>query len=333
MKIGTVHLSGNVFLAPMAGVTDRAFREITKPFGAALMYTEMVSGKGLHYNSTRTGALLTVSEEEKPVAAQIFGHDPEIMGGIAAAALESGACMLDINMGCPAPKIVNNGDGCAMMKSPRLAGAVIRAVCRSVAAPVTVKIRAGWDDANKNAVEMAKIAEDSGAAAITVHGRTRAAFYSGRADWNIIREVKEAVSVPVIGNGDITDGKSAKKMLFETGCDGIMVGRAAQGNPWIFRQILHYFKTGEEMEAPPLSERIFTAKRHLRLLVLYKGEHRGVQEARKHMSWYLKGVCGAAPLRDQINKACSEAEMRAILSALPCGGERQKELTKKGLTF
>lgn len=316
MKIGTINLENNLFLAPMAGVTDKAFRMIAKPFGPALMYTEMVSGKGLHYHNKRTETLLEVTEQEKPVAAQIFGHDPQIMGEIANGALRYGAAIIDINMGCPAPKIVNNQDGCALMKNPTLAGQIIQAVCRSVSVPVTVKFRMGWDDAHINAVEFAKIAEASGAAAVTVHGRTREAFYSGTANWDIIRNVKESVKIPVIGNGDVTDGVSAKALLKQTGCDGIMIGRAAQGNPWIFQEILHYLKTGVSLPAPTLKERLETALQHLSLLVEFKGEHRGIQEGRKHMSWYLKGIPGCAPVRERLNRACTYEEMKAILESI-----------------
>lgn len=316
MKIGTINLENNLFLAPMAGVTDKAFRMIAKPFGPALMYTEMVSGKGLHYHNKRTETLLEVTEQEKPVAAQIFGHDPQIMGEIANGALRYGAAIIDINMGCPAPKIVNNQDGCALMKNPTLAGQIIQAVCRSVSVPVTVKFRMGWDDAHINAVEFAKIAEASGAAAVTVHGRTREAFYSGTANWDIIRNVKKSVKIPVIGNGDVTDGVSAKALLEQTGCDGIMIGRAAQGNPWIFQEILHYLKTGVSLPAPTLKERLETALQHLSLLVEFKGEHRGIQEGRKHMSWYLKGIPGCAPVRERLNRACTYEEMKAILESI-----------------
>ena len=297
MKIGNVELESNILLAPMAGVTDKAFRMIVKPFGPALMYTEMVSGKGLFYKSKKTADLLTADESEKPVAVQIFGHDADIMAEIANSALEYGAAVIDINMGCPAPKIVNNGDGCALMKSPETAAKVISAVCRAVDVPVTVKFRAGWDDKSINAVEFAKIAEQSGASAVTVHGRTREQFYSGTADLDIIKAVKAAVKIPVIGNGDIIDGGSAAHMLEYTGCDGIMVGRAAEGNPWIFKEISAYLKDGTVLPPPDLDERREVALKHLGLLVEFKGEHRGVLEGRKHMAWYFKGVSGGAVLR------------------------------------
>ncbi len=316
MKIGSVTLENNLFLAPMAGVTDKAFRMITKPFGPALMYTEMVSGKGLHYQNKRTGSLLECSAGERPVAVQLFGHEPEILAESAENALLGGAALLDINMGCPAPKIVNNGDGCALMKSPKLAGDIIAAVCKKSPVPVTVKFRAGWDNAHKNAVEFAKIAEANAAAAITVHGRTREAFYSGSADWDIIRQVREAVSVPVIANGDTRDEDSAASCLAQTGCHGLMIGRAAWGNPWIFREILHFLEIGERLSPPSLEERIDKALEHFDLLIQYKGEHRGVQEGRKHMSRYFLGIVGGSRLRDRINHAETPAEMRAILEAL-----------------
>ena len=314
MKIGKVELESNILLAPMAGVTDKAFRMIVKPFGPALMYTEMVSGKGLFYKSKKTADLLTADESEKPVAVQIFGHDADIMAGIANSALEYGAAVIDINMGCPAPKIVNNGDGCALMKSPETAAKVISAVCRAVDVPVTVKFRAGWDDKSINAVEFAKVAEQSGASAVTVHGRTREQFYSGTADLDIIKAVKAAVKIPVIGNGDIIGGGSAAHMLEYTGCDGIMVGRAAEGNPWIFKEISAYLKDGTVIPPPDLDKRREVALKHLGLLVEFKGEHRGVLEGRKHMAWYFKGVSGGAVLRTALNKAQKYDEMCGLIN-------------------
>lgn len=313
MKIGNLCLKNNILLAPMAGVTDKAFRMICKPFGPALMYTEMVSGKGLYYSSKKTAALLTADEAEYPVAAQIFGHEPEIMAEIASDALNYGAVMIDINMGCPAPKIVNNGDGCALMKSPETAGRIVESVCGAVDVPVTVKIRAGWDSEHINAVEMARIAEKSGAAAVTVHGRTREQFYSGRADLDVIKSVKEAVSIPVIGNGDITDGASAQHMLDYTGCDGIMIGREAEGNPWIFREIAVYIEEGRTVAPPSIDERLEVALKHFELLLKFKGERRGVLEGRKHMSWYFKGTVGGAALRERINKVETPEDMRSTL--------------------
>ena len=314
MKIGTLNLKNNIILAPMAGVTDKAFRLITKPFGPALMYTEMVSGKGLLYKNKRTEVLLEVLNFEKPTAAQIFGHEPEVMSEIAERSLEFGADMIDINMGCPAPKIVNNGDGSALMKNPELAGKIISAVRKSVNCPMSVKFRMGWDDDSINAVEFAKTAENNGADAITIHGRTRAQFYSGKANLEIIKKVKEAVKRPVIGNGDVHDGKSAKYMLDYTGCDGIMIGRAAQGNPWLFSSVLHYLKTGDELAPPTLEERSDIAEKHLRLLVKFKGEYRGVLEGRKHMAWYFKGLCGGAKLRNLINQCDTLEQMLDLIS-------------------
>ncbi len=316
MKIKNIELKNNVILAPMAGVTDKAMRLITKPYGPALMYTEMVSGKGLFYKNKKTADLLDTDPAEKPVATQLFGHEPEILAEIAERALSFGAEIIDINMGCPAPKITGNGDGSALSKDPELAGRIVRRVAAAVDVPVTVKIRKGWDELSVNAVEMAKIAEENGAAAITVHGRTREQFYSGRADLDIIRAVKSAVSIPIIGNGDITDENSAKHMLDYTGCDGIMIGRGAEGNPWIFERVIHFLETGEKLPHPSIEARVDKMEEHLRLLVKFKGEYRGIQEARKHMSWYIKGITGGARLREIINKASSFDEMMAVIKEM-----------------
>ncbi len=315
LKIKNLELKNNVFLAPMAGVTDKAFRQIVKPFGPALMYTEMVSGKGLFYKNKKTADLLDAEDFEKPIAVQLFGHEPKVLAEIAEKSLEYGAELLDINMGCPAPKIVNNGDGSALSKNPALAGEVVSAVVDAVSGkvPVTVKIRKGWDETLVNAVEMAKVAERNGAAAVTIHGRTREQFYSGKADLEIIKAVKEAVLIPVIGNGDITDGESAKTMLDYTGCDGIMIGRGAQGNPWVFREVIHFLKTGERLSPPTLLERAEKMAEHLELLISYKGEYRGIQEARKHMAWYIKGMKGGARLREIINRAEKKEDMLRVV--------------------
>ncbi len=316
MKIKNIELKNNVILAPMAGVTDKAMRLITKPYGPALMYTEMVSGKGLFYKNKKTADLLDTDPEEKPVATQLFGHEPEILAEIAENALGFGAEIIDINMGCPAPKITGNGDGSALSRDPELAGRIVRAVADAVDVPVTVKIRKGWNDLSVNAVEMAKIAEENGASAVTVHGRTREQFYSGKADLDIIKAVKSAVKIPVIGNGDITDEESAKHMLDYTGCDGIMIGRGAEGNPWIFERVIHFLETGEKLPLPTIEARAGKMEEHLRLLVKFKGGYRGIQEARKHMSWYIKGAKGGARLRGIINTASTFDEMMAVIEML-----------------
>lgn len=310
MQIGNLNLENNVFLAPMAGVTDRAFRKICREYGCGLIYTEMISAKGIYYKDKKTATLMKIHDEEQPAAVQIFGSDPDVMGEIAKSAEASGAVILDINMGCPAPKIVNNGDGSALMKNPLLAGKIIEAVSKAVNIPVTVKFRKGWDDEHLNALEFAKIAQESGAAAVTVHGRTRMQFYSGKADWDIIKEIKSELSVPVIGNGDIFTEQDAADMLSYTGCDGIMVARGAEGNPFIFRKIREYLDTGRVEYNPTWQERIECAVHHAELLVEYKGESRGIKEARKHMAWYIKGMPNSSSLKSAIFCAVTLEEMK-----------------------
>ena len=302
MKIGNVELGGRVFLAPMAGVTDLAFRLICKEKGCDLLYTEMINAKALCYDDDKTKKMLNIREEEHPVSVQIFGSDPNYMGKAADILNEYPNEILDINMGCPAPKVIKNGDGSALMRNPKLAGEVLKAVVKNSIKPVTLKIRKGWDDNSINALEIAKIAEDAGISAIAVHGRTREQYYSGVADWDIIKQVKEAVEVPVIGNGDVFDIKSAIKMLDKTGCDAIMIGRGSQGNPWIFSQINSYLENGIAIPEPSAEEKINTAIKHLNLALEEDGEYVAVREMRKHIAWYLKGLKNSARLRDEINK-------------------------------
>ena len=302
MKIGNLELKNKVFLSPMAGVTDLPFRLICKEQGCGLLYTEMINGKALCYDDENTKKMLKIEEEEHPVAVQIFGSEPEFMGRAAEIMNDYSNEILDINMGCPAPKVVKNGDGSALMKNPKLVEEVLRAVVKNSKKPVTLKIRKGWDDNSVNAVEIAKIAEDCGISALAIHGRTREQFYTGKADWDIVAEIKKNLSIPVIGNGDVFTIEDSINMLDKTGCDAIMIGRGAQGNPWIFKRINHYMNTGEILPEPTLNEKISTAIKHLKLAVEEHGEYVAVREMRKHIAWYLKGLRNSAKLRDEINK-------------------------------
>lgn len=312
LQIGNVTLENNLVLGPMAGVTDLPFRLLCKEQGAGLLCMEMVSAKGIYYNNKNTEQLLAIDEREHPVSLQLFGSDPEIMSEMAKKIEERPFDILDINMGCPVPKVVNNGDGSALMKNPVLAGKIIEETVRAIQKPVTVKIRKGFDDAHINAVEMAKVAEASGAAAIAVHGRTREQYYSGRADWDIIRQVKEAVKIPVIGNGDILTPEDAIRMEEQTGCDGFMIARGAQGNPWIFAQILHYFKTGEHLPKPTAEEMVQMMLRHAKMQLAFKGDYTGIREIRKHAAWYTAGYPNAARLRSAINEVESYEQLEEL---------------------
>ena len=309
MKIGNVTLDNKVFLSPMAGVTDLPFRLICKEQDCGMLYTEMINAKALCYDDQNTKKMLKIEEEEHPVAVQIFGSDPAFMGGAAEILNEYPNEILDINMGCPAPKVIKNGDGSALMKNPKLAEEVLKSVVKNSKKPVTLKIRKGWDDNNINAVEIAKIAEASGISALAIHGRTREQYYSGKADWDIIAKIKESINIPVIGNGDVFEVEDAINMINKTNCDAIMIGRGAQGNPWIFKRINHYMKTGEILPEPTGEEKINTALKHLKLVIDEHGEYVAVREMRKHIAWYLKGLRGSARLRDEINKIESYEEV------------------------
>lgn len=316
LAIGGVTLANNIILAPMAGVTDLPFRLLCSEQGAGLTCMEMVSAKAIWYGNKNTESLLEIHPDEGPTSLQLFGSDPKIVSEMAKRIEDRPFAILDINMGCPVPKIVGNGEGSALMREPKLAGEIIAATVKAIEKPVTVKIRKGFDAEHVNAVEMAKIAEDAGAAAVAVHGRTREQFYSGEADWEIIAKVKEAVSIPVIGNGDVTDGKSAEKLLVQTGCDGVMIGRAARGNPWLFKQIAAYLKEGHTLPPPTTEEKREMILRHAALQMEIKGEYTGVREMRKHLSWYTAGLPGSARLRGSVNQAESFAEIERLVESM-----------------
>ncbi len=311
MKIGNINIDHNIFLAPMAGICDYTFRSICESYGAGCVYSEMVSAKGLYYKDKKTASLME-GKHSVPYGVQIFGSEPEIIGEIAAEAASYGD-FLDINMGCPTPKIVNNGDGSALLKNPELAGKVIKAAVDNAGKPVTVKMRIGWDEKGIG-TEFARMAEANGAAAITVHGRTRAQFYSGAADWDEIGRIVRAVKIPVIGNGDVTTPELAKKMFTETGCAAVMVGRGSEGNPFIFRQMREVFEKGNTGCFPTEQEKIKQALEHTRLLVEQKGEARGIKEARKHLAWYIKGMKNSSELKTAIFKTSKYNETKDLLS-------------------
>ena len=309
LKIGNVTLDNNVILAPMAGVSDLPFRLLCREMGAGLVCMEMVSAKAIYYNNKNTDSLMEIHPEEKPVSLQLFGSDPQIISEMAKRIEERPFSILDINMGCPVPKVVNNGEGSALMKNPKLVEEILSSLVKAVKKPVTVKIRKGFDETHANAVEIAKIAESCGVAAVAVHGRTREQYYGGKADWEMIARVKEAVSIPVIGNGDVDSPQAAKALLEQTGCDGVMIGRAAQGNPWIFREVVSYLETGVIPAPPTNAEKRELILRHAALQLQYKGEYTGVREMRKHLSWYTVGMPNSARFRQAINSMESMDEL------------------------
>ncbi len=316
MKIGNVEIKNNIVLAPMAGVTDLSFRLLCKEMGCGLLYTEMVSAKAILYNNKNTEALLSVMPEERPIAVQLFGSDPQIMADMAKRLEERPFDIIDVNMGCPVPKVVNNGEGSALMKNPVLAGKIIEAMASAIQKPVTVKIRAGFQNEHLNAPEFAKIIQESGGAAVAVHGRTREQYYSGHANWDIIKQVKEAVNIPVIGNGDILTGEDAIQMMKQTGCDGVMVGRGARGNPWIFKQIGEYIENGRTDILPNAFEIKEMILRHAKMLIEAKGEYTGIREMRKHFAWYTAGMKYASGLRNEVNKVESYKELEQLCQGL-----------------
>ena len=313
LKIGNVTLPNRYILGPMAGVTDLPFRVLCKEQGAGLLCMEMVSAKAILYNNKNKESLLEIHPDEQPVSLQFFGSDQKIMSEMAKRVEERPFDIMDINMGCPVPKVVRNGEGSALMKNPKLVYEIVSAMVKAIDKPVTVKIRKGFDDSCINAVEIAKIVEEAGAAAVAVHGRTREQYYSGQADWDIIRQVKEAVSIPVIGNGDVTSPQKAEELVKQTGCDGIMIARGAQGNPWIFSEMITYEETGTLPERPGKEEVRDMMLRHARLQLKYKGEFIGIREMRKHVAWYTKGLKGSAKLREEINRVESYQELEELL--------------------
>ena len=315
INIGNVALSSNVIMAPMAGVTDTAYRVLLKEQGDGLTCTEMVSAKGIFYKNKNNKMILQTAPDEHPVAVQLFGSDPVIMASMAERIAED-FDIIDVNMGCPVPKIVNNGEGSALMKTPELAGRILSTMVRVLSKPVTVKFRKGFDDRHVNAVEFAKMAEQSGVSAITIHGRTRSQMYAGNADWDIIRAVKEAVSIPVFGNGDIFTPEDAKRMMDETGVDGVAIARGAKGNPWLIRRTIHYLETGELLPEPELSEKKEMMIRHAGLMVEYKGERIAIQEMRKHLAWYTAGIPGSAKLRSEMNSLNTLEELKAFVESI-----------------
>lgn len=315
LQIGAVTLKNNLILGPMAGVTDLPFRLLCAEQGAGLLCMEMVSAKAILYHNKKTHAMLAIDEREHPISLQLFGSDPQIMGDMARRLEAEGVPfdILDINMGCPVPKVVNNGEGSALMKDPLLAGRIIEAMAKATTRPVTVKIRKGFDENHVNAPELAHVAQESGAAAVAVHGRTREQYYAGKADWSVIRRVKEAVSIPVIGNGDILTAEDVRRMGEQTGCDGFMVARGAQGNPWIFREILHERATGERPERPSPSEMADMLLWHARMQIEHKGEYVGIREMRKHAAWYTAGYRGASSIRRLLGGVESYAQLEELM--------------------